>query len=98
MRVFFVSLVLLLSACTDESEVLVAHPCYGFHIGETTESEVISRCGQPASQINSATGSTLDFRNFGSGLQIFQFDRNGVLIGSSDTQNSPLSIQPYSAR
>lgn len=98
MRAAFISGLVLLTGCVVERPVIVERPCLGFNVGQTTEAEVISRCGQPESQINSASGLTLNFNNPGSGLQIFEFDRNGVLQGYSGAQTSPLYIQPYSGR
>jgi hypothetical protein len=98
MRAVLLGGLVLLTGCVVEHPIIVDYPCSGFKVGQTTEAEVISKCGQPESQMNSAGGLTLNFKNPGSALQIFEFDGNGVLKGYSGAQGSPLSIQPYSGR
>jgi hypothetical protein len=91
MRFSFPVAAAVLVGCTVNYPVLVEHSCYGFTIGKTDKTEVISKCGQPQSQVDSASGSTLNFAPPGSGVQVFDFDANGILRGFSNPQ-TPLFV------
>jgi hypothetical protein len=96
MRFSFLFTTVMLVGCTANYPVLVRYSCSDFTIGETDKAEVISKCGQPHAQLVSASGSTLNFILPGSGLQVFDFDANGILRGFSNPQTPSFSLHPYS--
>jgi hypothetical protein len=95
MLFLFLFTTVMLVGCTVNYPVLVTYSCSDFTIGKTDKAEVINKCGQPQSQLDSASGSTLTFRPPSSGLQVFDFDTNGILRGFSNPQIPPLFVHPY---
>jgi len=95
MRFMLLFATVMLVDCTVNYPVLVRYSCSDFTIGKTDRAEVINKCGQPQSQLDSASGSTLNFMPPGSGLQVFDFDADGILRGFGNPQTPSLSVHPY---